>query len=376
MPVTSKTLRDLADLALTGEQFAGMLRIIANDLAADEERSVEDERRRVLDAARTARYRARGGGNIPDDLRRAIYERDEYRCVYCGSDRDLTCDHVVPVSKGGATTLENLATACRPCNSKKKDRDRKTLGRSAELSGPSMEIPRKRRGQSKDGPMTVRLSSADFLGTPPAPSSPKETPPEPPKEITPSTPPTDGAPPSAKPSGDGKKPAGDDDDKPGKSPFSLTDLYDVVDGFNAIAHDVGWPKVTGREPLSKTRRERLRARLKQAGGIVEFLGHVRHASTLNWMCGDNDKGWKANFDFFLQEKSFTKVLERAYDTIKSRSAQERDRPKSTSEGFHGELARFAAEGDGSEGGQAGADAGLPDDGRPDNDNPAQAGDAG
>ena len=48
-----------------------------------------------------------------------VFERDAYRCVECTSHIDLTCDHIVPESKGGETTFENLQTMCRPCNSKK-----------------------------------------------------------------------------------------------------------------------------------------------------------------------------------------------------------------------------------------------------------------
>jgi hypothetical protein len=56
---------------------------------------------------------------IPTELRAAIYERDEYACLICGSADDLTLDHIYPWSKGGEDTLENLRTLCRPCNSSK-----------------------------------------------------------------------------------------------------------------------------------------------------------------------------------------------------------------------------------------------------------------
>jgi hypothetical protein len=52
-------------------------------------------------------------------LSRAVMERDAYRCVSCGTHVDLSCDHIIPESKGGPTTLENLQTMCRPCNSRK-----------------------------------------------------------------------------------------------------------------------------------------------------------------------------------------------------------------------------------------------------------------
>ena len=45
-----------------------------------------------------------------------LFLRDRFRCVYCGSGRELTFDHVVPRAQGGRTTWENVATACAPCN--------------------------------------------------------------------------------------------------------------------------------------------------------------------------------------------------------------------------------------------------------------------
>lgn len=52
-------------------------------------------------------------------LRSKVFARDNYACVYCGSAADLVCDHVVPRRNGGLSTMENLATACWPCNSSK-----------------------------------------------------------------------------------------------------------------------------------------------------------------------------------------------------------------------------------------------------------------
>lgn len=56
-------------------------------------------------------------------LSRAVFERDEYRCLHCGTHRDLTCDHIIPESRGGPTELSNLQTLCLPCNSRKGARE-------------------------------------------------------------------------------------------------------------------------------------------------------------------------------------------------------------------------------------------------------------
>jgi 5-methylcytosine-specific restriction endonuclease McrA len=51
-----------------------------------------------------------------------IYKRDDNKCQYCGSTRSLTIDHVIPKSKGGGDTWDNLVVACCSCNAKKGDK--------------------------------------------------------------------------------------------------------------------------------------------------------------------------------------------------------------------------------------------------------------
>lgn len=53
--------------------------------------------------------------------RRAVFARDDHRCQYCGMAAD-SIDHVVPRSRGGQHTWENVAAACRACNLRKRDR--------------------------------------------------------------------------------------------------------------------------------------------------------------------------------------------------------------------------------------------------------------
>lgn len=53
-------------------------------------------------------------------LRSAVFLRDDFTCRYCGARGvRLEADHVIPVARGGTTCMENLATACFPCNRSK-----------------------------------------------------------------------------------------------------------------------------------------------------------------------------------------------------------------------------------------------------------------
>jgi hypothetical protein len=51
--------------------------------------------------------------------RNLIMKRDGYKCLYCGATENLTLDHIIPQSRGGEDTWENLATCCGSCNVKK-----------------------------------------------------------------------------------------------------------------------------------------------------------------------------------------------------------------------------------------------------------------
>jgi 5-methylcytosine-specific restriction endonuclease McrA len=61
-------------------------------------------------------YRARASLS-----RRAVFIRDNYECQYCGRAAE-NVDHVIPRSRGGAHTWDNVVASCRPCNSRKENR--------------------------------------------------------------------------------------------------------------------------------------------------------------------------------------------------------------------------------------------------------------
>ena len=60
--------------------------------------------------------------------RRAVFARASWTCQYCGSRSNLTVDHVIPRSKGGASSWENIVASCAPCNRRKGDRLPRQVG--------------------------------------------------------------------------------------------------------------------------------------------------------------------------------------------------------------------------------------------------------
>lgn len=62
-------------------------------------------------------------GPIPDHVKAAVFQRDHGRCVQCGYEGEyIEYDHIIPRSKGGPNTVENIQLLCRKCNLAKSDR--------------------------------------------------------------------------------------------------------------------------------------------------------------------------------------------------------------------------------------------------------------
>ena len=53
---------------------------------------------------------------IPQDVMDKVWNRDGGKCVKCGSQENLEFDHIIPFSKGGATTYRNMQLLCKKCN--------------------------------------------------------------------------------------------------------------------------------------------------------------------------------------------------------------------------------------------------------------------
>lgn len=52
-------------------------------------------------------------------ITRAVWDRDGWLCQDCGTNKNLSVDHIVPVVNGGSNDMSNLQTLCIPCNSSK-----------------------------------------------------------------------------------------------------------------------------------------------------------------------------------------------------------------------------------------------------------------
>lgn len=60
--------------------------------------------------------------SIPMDIATAVWNRDGGRCCICGAQSELEFDHIIPLSKGGATTFRNLQLLCHRCNLQKSNK--------------------------------------------------------------------------------------------------------------------------------------------------------------------------------------------------------------------------------------------------------------
>lgn len=97
--------------------------------------------------------------------RRAVFVRDGHRCQYCNAPAE-NIDHVIPRSKGGPHTWENVVAACRPCNARKMDHF---------LQETSMRLRRMPRAPRERiwilaAAGTVRPDWEPYIGTTAAPS--------------------------------------------------------------------------------------------------------------------------------------------------------------------------------------------------------------
>jgi 5-methylcytosine-specific restriction endonuclease McrA len=121
-PITMVPLRRAVRLLIDGK---------AELVEAAAGRGINSER---LAVPRPLVIRLRRYVHVPRRFRRQVtntflFARDGYRCQYCGRRQHelkpreaLTRDHLIPISRGGLNTWDNVVTACSPCNTRKANR--------------------------------------------------------------------------------------------------------------------------------------------------------------------------------------------------------------------------------------------------------------
>lgn len=92
-----------------------------------------------------------------------VFLRDRFECQYCGSPQELTFDHVVPRSRGGQTTWENVVAACSPCNLRKANKLPQTAKMWPNQSPYIPSIEDLHRNGRKFPPNYLHESWMDFL---------------------------------------------------------------------------------------------------------------------------------------------------------------------------------------------------------------------
>lgn len=78
---------------------------------------IDERRRAVARSAVPVEPRLR----IPQKVQREVWVRDAGKCVRCGSNLALEFDHIIPVAKGGSSTVRNVQLLCEACNQAKSD---------------------------------------------------------------------------------------------------------------------------------------------------------------------------------------------------------------------------------------------------------------
>ena len=104
---------------------------------------------------------------LAPDVREAIYQRDGRRCVYCGRtppEVKLTVDHVHPRQLGGRDDPSNLVTACRQCNSDKRDMVLRVYALHLESYGRPTEAMLARVAAALAAPIDLDAARAALAG--------------------------------------------------------------------------------------------------------------------------------------------------------------------------------------------------------------------
>lgn len=95
-----------------------IINAVIDSLEKTREEIIQEKQRKEIKREYVKSRRIKFGTNR-DRLMIRLIERDGYVCVKCGALKNLSIDHIVPLSAGGGDSLENLQILCKSCNSRK-----------------------------------------------------------------------------------------------------------------------------------------------------------------------------------------------------------------------------------------------------------------
>jgi len=127
-------------------------------------------------------------------------------------------------------------------------------------------------------------------------------------------------------------------------PAPLDETAEAVAIFNEAAAEAGWPSI---RLLSPSRRSALKARLAECGGLPGWRDAIARARGSPLLCGQNERGWTASFDFLTRQSSFAKLMEGNYDPKPGNRSGASDRPGNGPSAALAQIARLAGLGEAS-----------------------------
>lgn len=86
---------------------------------ADNKRRIQLEKAHALQSMVENFDQSKRRSPIPQQSKIEVWQRDQGRCVECGSQEKLEFDHIIPVAMGGSDTTRNLQLLCETCNRRK-----------------------------------------------------------------------------------------------------------------------------------------------------------------------------------------------------------------------------------------------------------------
>lgn len=95
---------------------------------------------------------------------------------------------------------------------------------------------------------------------------------------------------------------------------SIDPVKIAISLYNEMAERAGLPKTM---MATGARIKKLKARLKECGGLTGWKAALEKVEHTPGLCGRNERKWRANIDFLLQSSSFTKLMEGYYDNWKA-----------------------------------------------------------